>query len=179
MNIMSYVKKRSLWMLHVGCSGCNACSVELSACFEPRYDIERYGIRAVDSPEYADILVITGAINEKSSILLEATLKRTYKPIMLMAVGNCACSGGVFQQKNNYFKAVSGIENADVYVPGCPPEPKVIIDGFKIAIQKNADSDMYKSKREQPDENNSSSVINIALNETALNAANSEAKKSV
>ncbi len=127
---------RSLAIRHVDAGSCNACDFEMSAMLNPVYDIAQYGIDFVASPRHADLLMVTGVVTRNLRSALEATLKATPTPRLVMAVGACACSGKVFGDTYAQEGAVDKIVPVDIYVPGCPPRPQAILYGLLLALDR-------------------------------------------
>lgn len=127
---------RSLHIRHVDVGSCNACDFEMSALLNPVYDITQYGIDFVASPRHADLLMVTGVVTRNLRPALEATLKATPKPRLVMAVGACACSGKVFGETYALEGPVDRIVPVDVYVPGCPPRPQALLYGLLLALDR-------------------------------------------
>lgn len=125
-NIMS----KSPWVVHVNCNSCNGCDIEFLACLTPIYDAERLGIINVGTPKQADILVVTGSANYKNIDVLKNIYNQMPEPKVVVAVGACACTGGVFHSCYNVIGGIDEILPVDVYVPGCCPKPESIIDGL-------------------------------------------------
>lgn len=127
---------RSLWVFHVNTGSCNGCDIEILASLTPRYDVERFGIKLVGSPRHADALLITGPVTRD----MEDKVKRFYEqvpdPKVVIVIGSCGISGGVFHESYNLVGPVDKIIPVDVYVPGCPPRPEAIIDGVVKAWMK-------------------------------------------
>lgn len=121
----------SLAVRHVDAGSCNGCEVELSGCFSPVYDAHRYGIGLVASPRHADALVVTGVVTRNLADALRATLDATPEPRAVVAVGDCACDGGVFSGSYAVLGPVRSIVTPDVEVRGCPPRPTEIIAGLR------------------------------------------------
>jgi Ni,Fe-hydrogenase III small subunit/NAD-dependent dihydropyrimidine dehydrogenase PreA subunit len=125
---------RSLHVRHLDAGSCNGCDWEISALLNPYHDIQRLGIDFVASPRHADLLLVTGIM---TSNLRDAAL-RTYdsmaEPRLVVAVGACAISGGVFAGSPEGDDGVAGTLPVDVLVPGCPPRPESIIEGMLIAV---------------------------------------------
>jgi len=124
----------SLHIRYVDAGACNACDFEINALPNPIYDIQQYGIDFVASPRHADMLLITGVVTRN----LEGALMKTYEacpqPCLVVAVGACACGGGIFKDS---YAAGGGVDKylpVDVYVPGCPPTPELILEGILKAI---------------------------------------------
>lgn len=127
---------RALAIRHVDVGSCNACDFEMSALLNPVYDVTRYGIDFVASPRHADLLMVTGVVTRNLKSALEATLKATPTPRLVMAVGACACSGKVFGDTYAQEGAVDQITPVDIYVPGCPPRPQALIYGLLLALDR-------------------------------------------
>jgi formate hydrogenlyase subunit 7 len=121
----------SLQLRHVDAGSCNGCEVELSGCFSPVYDAERYGVRLVASPRHADGLVVTGVVTRNMAGALRDTLEATPQPRVVVAVGDCACGGGVFTGAYGVVGPASSVVPVDVEVVGCPPPPSEIIAGLR------------------------------------------------
>ena len=93
---MSYVEKNP-WILHFDGSGCSGCGMEVQACFSPKFDVEQYGVRKTDNPKHADVLLITGIVEEENRDYLVHLYENMAEPKAVVAVGACACSGGIFE----------------------------------------------------------------------------------
>ena len=127
--------KRSPWMLHYDASSCNGCDIEVLACTTPKYDIERFGILNIGDPKHADVLLVTGTVNHRNKVVLRNIYDQMPDPKAVIAVGTCACSGGVFQDCYNVVGGVDQIIPVDVYIPGCAAKPEAIIDGVVLALE--------------------------------------------
>ena len=122
--------KRSPWILHYDGSSCNGCDIEVLACLTPVYDVERFGIVNVGNPKHADVFVVTGSVNEKSRKVIETIYNQMPEPKAVVAVGACACTGGIFKECYNVLGGIDKVLPVDVYVPGCCARPEAIIDGI-------------------------------------------------
>ena len=125
---MTYTTK-SPWILHYDASSCNGCDIEVLACLTPLYDVERFGIINTGDPKQADILLITGAVNDQNKNVVKQLYEQMPEPKVVVPVGICACSGGVFRDCYNILGGVDTVIPVDVYVPGCAARPESIIDG--------------------------------------------------
>lgn len=102
----------------------------------PRYDAERFGIKLVGTPRHADILIVTGTMTEKIRDKVIRVYNQVPEPKLVMVVGSCGISKGVFQDSYAMAGPVDTFFNVDVYVPGCPPRPEAIIYGVARAWEK-------------------------------------------
>jgi len=130
---MSYIS-RSPWLIHYDASSCNGCDIEVLACLSPLYDVERFGIINTGNPKHADVLVITGGINEQNREVVRNIYDQMPSPKVVVAVGICACTGGVFRECYNVVGGIDRVIPVDVYVPGCAARPESIIDGIVRAL---------------------------------------------
>jgi NADH-quinone oxidoreductase B subunit len=127
---------RSLAVREVDAGSCNACEVEVNALTNAVHDIERFGLHIVASPRHADVLLVTGPVTRNMEHALMQTYKATPDPKMVMAMGACACSGGMFKEGYASAGGVDKVLPVDVYIPGCPPRPEAIIHAFLVAVGK-------------------------------------------
>ncbi len=125
---------RSLHIRQVDAGSCNGCEVEIAGLNSPVYDIERFGIHFVASPRHADLLLVTGPVTRNMELALRKTYEATPEPRLVVAVGACGCSGGIFGQNYATCGGVDSILPVDVYIPGCPPNPQALLHGILTAI---------------------------------------------
>ena len=126
---------RSLHVRQVDAGSCNGCELEIAATTNPVFDLERFGIHFVASPRHADLLLVTGPVTRNMEIALRRTLEATPEPRVVVAVGACGCSGGIFGEGT--YAALGGVDRVvpvDVYIPGCPPPPQAILAGLFVAM---------------------------------------------
>lgn len=130
---MTYLAK-SPWIIHYDASSCNGCDIEILACLTPMYDIERFGIINTGNPKHADIFVVTGSVNEQNREVILNIYNQMPDPKVVVAVGICATSGGVFRECYNVAGGIDKLIPVDVYVMGCAARPESIIDGIVTAL---------------------------------------------
>lgn len=126
---------RSLHVRQVDAGSCNACELEIAATTNPLFDMERFGIHLVASPRHADVLLVTGPVTRNMEVALRSTYDATPEPRVVVAVGACGCSGGIFGEGT--YASVGGVDRVlpvDVYIPGCPPRPQAILNGLLGAM---------------------------------------------
>ncbi len=121
---------RSLKLRQVSAGGCNACEADTNVLNTIVFDLGRFGIQFVASPRHADGLLITGPVPKNMELALRKTYEATPAPKLVVAVGACAISGGLFADHPEVNKGADGIVPVDLYVPGCPPHPITILDGL-------------------------------------------------
>ncbi|MEW6520875.1 MAG: NADH-quinone oxidoreductase subunit NuoB [Thermodesulfobacteriota bacterium] len=134
--LIGKARRSSPWLLHFDCGSCNGCDIETLACLTPVYDVERFGVVNVGNPKHADILLVTGTVNQRNRQVLAVLFEQMAKPGVVVAIGACALSGGVFREAPNVVGGVDKVIPVDVYVPGCPARPEAIIDGVVLALEK-------------------------------------------
>ena len=130
---MGWYNKRlakSLWVFHVSASPCNNCDIEILDLLTPRYDVERFGIKLVGSVRHADVLLVTGVINEKVAPLVRRVYEQAPKPVFVVGVGTCPISGCCFKESYNTVPRREDVIPFDLYVTGCPPKPEAMIDAI-------------------------------------------------
>jgi ech hydrogenase subunit C len=130
---MTYLSK-SPWIIHYDASSCNGCDIEVLAALTPVYDLERFGIVNTGNPKHADVFLVTGGVNEQNKAVLKNIYDQMPSPKVVVAIGICATSGGVFRECYNIVGGIDKIIPVDVYVPGCAARPESIIDGVVTAL---------------------------------------------
>ena len=138
MGLIKTAQLKSPWIMHFDCGSCNGCDIEILACLTPLFDVERFGIVNMGNPKHADVLVITGPANRRNARVLRNLYEQIPEPKMVIAVGTCACTGGVFHNCPNILGGVDKVVPVDVYVPGCAARPEAIIDAVVYALNKLA-----------------------------------------
>ncbi len=127
---------RSLQIREVDAGSCNGCDYEINAVNNSFNDIERFGIHFVASPRHADMLLVTGCAARNMEQALLKTYEATPDPKLVVAVGACACSGGIFKDTYAVKGGIDGLVPVDAYIPGCPPRPQAILYGILKAIDR-------------------------------------------
>ncbi len=125
---------RSLAIRQVDAGSCNGCEAEIVALNNPIHDIERFGIHFVASPRHADLLLVTGPVTRNMELALQKTYAATPDPKLVVAVGACGISGGIFGVNYASRGGVDAVIPVDVYVPGCPPRPEALLYGILLAV---------------------------------------------
>jgi Ni,Fe-hydrogenase III small subunit len=137
--------KKSPWILHYNAGSCNGCDIEILACLNPKFDIERFGALNKGNPKQSDILLITGPVTMRSRRRVVNLYNQMVEPKAVVAVGSCACTGGVFSGMYNVEDGIDKYIPVDVYVAGCAVTPEYIIDGLvkacEILEQKELNND--------------------------------------
>jgi len=128
---------RALAIRHVDAGSCNGCELEIHALNNPYYNLEGLGMKFVASPRHADLLLVTGPVSRN----MEEALRRTYEaipePKLVVAVGDCGCTGGVFGESYASRGRISNVLPVDVAVPGCPPQPAAILQAILSAVRSD------------------------------------------
>jgi len=128
----------ALTIRHVDAGSCNGCELEIHAANNPYHNLEGLGIRFVASPRHADMLLVTGPVSRNMETALKRTYDATPEPKLVVAIGDCGCTGGIFGESYASCGRVSNVIPVDVAVPGCPPTPRAILQGILTAIQLRA-----------------------------------------
>ena len=126
--------KRSLTIREVDAGSCNGCELEIHAMNNPIYNCERFGIHFTASPRFADMLLVTGPVARNMEIALRRTYNSTPPPKLVVAVGDCGCTGGVFGESYASLGGIDKVIPVDVYIPGCPPNPVTLLNGILKAV---------------------------------------------
>src|SRR5438309_5442665 len=133
---MLRIMGRALTIRHVDAGSCNGCELEIHALNNPYYNIEGLGIRFVASPRHADMLLVTGPVSRHMRVALERTYEATPEPRLVVAVGDCGCTGGIFGESYASYGRVSNVIPVDVEIPGCPPTPVDLLKGILAAANQ-------------------------------------------
>ena len=128
--LVTWSRVKSPWIIHFNTGACNACDIEIVAAITPKFDVERFGVLLKGTPRHADVLLCSGPLTRQIESRLVRVYEQMANPKFVVAVGTCACSGGVFG--NGCYNIKGGIDAAipvSAYIPGCPVRPEAIIDG--------------------------------------------------
>ncbi|CDZ24064.1 NADH ubiquinone oxidoreductase 20 kDa subunit [[Clostridium] cellulosi] len=148
MGLLSRARVKSPWIVHFDCNSCNGCDIEVLAALTPMYDAERFGVVNMGNPKHADILVVTGSVNHRNLRVLRNIYSQMPAPKAVVAVGACACSGGIFQGSYNILGGIDKAIPVDVYVPGCSIKPEALLDGIIKATAVLNDKKAQERHRE-------------------------------
>lgn len=133
---------KSPWIMHYDATSCNGCDIEVLAALTPLYDVERFGIINAGNPKHADILIITGSVNERTAPIVKNLYEQMPEPKVVIAAGICATTGNVFKDCYNVMGGVDKVIPVDVYAPGCAIKPEALIDavvkGLGVLKEKRA-----------------------------------------
>ena len=127
---------QALAIRHVDAGSCNGCELEIHALNNPYYNIEGLGIKFVASPRHADLLLVTGPVSRNMQEALRRTYDATPEPKLVVAVGDCGCTGGIFGESYASCGKVANVIPVDVLVAGCPPPPIEILRGILGAVRQ-------------------------------------------
>ncbi|MGE5173199.1 MAG: NADH-quinone oxidoreductase subunit B family protein [Betaproteobacteria bacterium] len=131
------IKRRfqgSLTIRQVDAGSCNACELEIHAMNNVFYNCERFGIHFTASPRFADMLLVTGPVSHNMEIALRRTYNATPTPKLVVAVGDCGCTGGIFGESYASLGSIEKVIPVDARIPGCPPTPTALLQGILKAI---------------------------------------------
>jgi len=127
--VVNWARIKSPWVIHFNSGACNACDIEILASLTPKYDLERFGVLLRGTPRHADVLLCSGPVTLQTRDRLKRIYDQMAEPKFVVAVGTCACSGGVFNGCYCVGGGVDSIIPVSAYIPGCPVRPEAIIDG--------------------------------------------------
>jgi Ni,Fe-hydrogenase III small subunit len=125
---------RALCIRHIDAGSCNGCELEIHALNNPLYNLEGLGIRFVASPRHADLLLVTGPVSKHMELALKRTYEATPDPKLVVALGDCGCTGGIYGENYASCGRVSNVIPVNVAVPGCPPSPQRILAGILAVL---------------------------------------------
>jgi NADH-quinone oxidoreductase B subunit len=127
--LVTWARIKSPWIIHFNSGACNGCDIEILASLTPRFDLERFGVLLKGTPRHADVLVCSGPVTRQTKDRLIRIYEQMPEPKFVVAVGTCACSGGVFDGCYNILGGINSAIPVSAYIPGCAASPEAIIDG--------------------------------------------------
>jgi Ni,Fe-hydrogenase III small subunit/ferredoxin len=129
---------RALNVRQLDAGSCNGCEAEITALANPYYDLERFGIQFVASPKHADMLLVTGPVTRNMAVAVRQTYEAVPAPKLVVAVGACGCSGGIFAHSHAVMGPLDKVIPVDAYIPGCPPTPSMLLTGILQVLRRAA-----------------------------------------
>jgi Ni,Fe-hydrogenase III small subunit len=133
--MLKFFRKKSPWILHYNAGSCNGCDIEILAALGPKYDLERFGVINTGNPKQSDIFLVTGPVTYRSRERLVELYSQMPEPKVVVAVGSCTTTGGVFRGMYNVEDGIDRYIPVDVYIPGCAATPEQIIDGVVKGLE--------------------------------------------
>ena len=129
--VLALVRKSSLWPLTFGLA---CCAIEMIATYMSHYDLDRFGIFPQASPRQADVMIVAGTVTKKMGPAVKLLYEQMPNPKWVISMGACATNGGPYTRYDRVMQGVDKLIPVDIYVPGCPPRPEALMDGF-MALQ--------------------------------------------
>ena len=127
--LVTWARIKSTWIIHFNSWACNGCDIEILASLTPKFDLERFGVLLKGTPRHADVLICSGPVTRQTKDRLIRIYEQMPEPKFVVAVGTCACSGGVFAGCYNILGGIDTAIPVSAYIPGCAASPQAIIDG--------------------------------------------------
>jgi ech hydrogenase subunit C len=134
--IILWSRIKSPWIIHFNTGACNGCDIEIVDALTPKYDIERFGIVLKGTPRHADVMIVSGPLTRQQAKRFKRIYDQMPEPKFVLAVGTCACSGGVFDGCYNVIGGIDKVIPVSAYIPGCPVRPEAIIDAVVKLIKE-------------------------------------------
>jgi NADH-quinone oxidoreductase B subunit len=129
-HMVRWARIKSPWVLHFNTGACNACDIEIIAALTPQFDLERFGVQLKGTPRHADVLLCSGPVTHQIKDRLVRIYEQMPDPKFVVAMGSCACSGGVFQGCYTVEGGIDTVLPVSAFIPGCPASPTALIDGL-------------------------------------------------
>jgi NADH-quinone oxidoreductase subunit B len=139
-SIVALSRKSSLWPMTFGLA---CCAIEMIATFMPRHDLDRFGSVPWPSPRQSDVWIVSGSVTKKMAPAVKLLYEQMPNPKWVISMGACATNGGPYTRYDRVMQGVDKIIPVDVYVPGCPPRPEALLDGF-LALQAKILEDRHR-----------------------------------
>ena len=133
--ILTWARVKSPWVLHFNTGACNACDIEILAALAPRFDLERFGMLQKGTPRQADVLLCSGPVTLQTEDRLRRIYEQMAEPKVVVAIGACACSGGVNEGLYCVKGGIDTVIPVSAYIPGCPCSPEALIDGVVKVLE--------------------------------------------
>ena len=127
--LVTWARVKSPWIIHFNSGACNGCDIEILAALTPKFDLERFGVLLKGTPRHADVLICSGPVTRQTKDRLIRIYEQMPEPKFVVAIGTCACSGGVFDGCYNILGGIHSAIPVSAYIPGCAASPEAIIDG--------------------------------------------------
>ena len=134
--LVTWARTKSPWVIHFNTGSCNACDIEIVAALTPLFDLERFGVLQKGTPRHADVLLCSGAVTRQIEKRIIRIYEQMPNPKFVVAIGTCACSGGVFHDCYSVKGGIDSVIPVSAYIPGCPVRPEAIIDGVVKLLTK-------------------------------------------
>ncbi len=145
--IILWSRLKSPWIIHFNTGACNGCDIEIVDALTPKYDVERFGIVLKGTPRHADVMIVSGPLTRQQAKRFKRIYDQMPEPKFVLAVGTCACSGGVFDGCYNVIGGIDKVIPVSAYIPGCPVRPEAIIDAVVKLITELENTSKKISKR--------------------------------
>ncbi len=152
MSFANRMLARSLNVFHLAGSACNNCDIEILDAMTPKYDIERFGITLVGSIRHADLILLSGIFNKKAAVRARRLYEQAPKPVVVVAIGGCPCTGIIFRDSYNWDGPPGEYMPIDAYLPGCPPKPEAIIAAVMKVVEGLRSGELVPETRTKPSE---------------------------
>ena len=125
--VLAMSRKSSLWPMTFGLA---CCAIEMIGTFMANHDLDRFGIVPWPSPRQSDVMIVSGTVTKKMAPAIKLLYEQMPNPKYVISMGACATNGGPYTEYDRVLQGVDKIIPVDVYVPGCPPRPESLLDGF-------------------------------------------------